>query len=196
MSTAMRRDGFEYMDFDDFEELLADKPAHERWELIGGRVVRMMVGARWEHNVIVGNLSAELRRILRHRGAGCQVFTETFWLKERFMDLAVFPDVMVRCGPRLDDGAISINDPLALFEVVSPGSEARDRVEKEGLYRRLPSLDHYVLVDRDVAVVEVRDRVDGTWQTRRVEGLGGTVLLPKLDLGLSMAEIYRDVLAV
>ncbi|MET3693284.1 hypothetical protein ABID43_002831 [Methylobacterium goesingense] len=34
------------MALDDFEELLADKPRNERWELIGGRVVRMMVGAR------------------------------------------------------------------------------------------------------------------------------------------------------
>ncbi|CAN2532219.1 hypothetical+protein [Methylocapsa aurea] len=37
---------YEYMSLDDFEERLADKPADEKWELIGGRVVRMMVGAR------------------------------------------------------------------------------------------------------------------------------------------------------
>ena len=37
---------YEYMALDDFEELLADKPANEKWELLGGRVVRMMVGAR------------------------------------------------------------------------------------------------------------------------------------------------------
>ncbi|GJD74710.1 hypothetical protein CFIICLFH_2945 [Methylobacterium goesingense] len=37
---------FDWMALDDFEELLADKPRNERWELIGGRVVRMMVGAR------------------------------------------------------------------------------------------------------------------------------------------------------
>jgi hypothetical protein len=28
------------MSLDDFEELLPDKPADEKWELIGGRVVR------------------------------------------------------------------------------------------------------------------------------------------------------------
>ena len=37
MNTAMRRDGFEYMDLDDFEELLADKPRHEKWELLAAR---------------------------------------------------------------------------------------------------------------------------------------------------------------
>lgn len=31
---------YEYMSFDDFEELLADKPADEKWELLGGRVAR------------------------------------------------------------------------------------------------------------------------------------------------------------
>jgi hypothetical protein len=40
-------DQYDYMDLDDFEELLADKPRDEKWELIGGRFVRMMVGARW-----------------------------------------------------------------------------------------------------------------------------------------------------
>jgi hypothetical protein len=34
------------MSLDDFEELLADKPADERWELLGGRVTRMMVTRR------------------------------------------------------------------------------------------------------------------------------------------------------
>ena len=58
---------YEYMSLDDFEELLADKPADEKWELLGGRVVRMMVGARWEHNRIVRTYSA-LWRIRRGLG--------------------------------------------------------------------------------------------------------------------------------
>src|SRR3954462_10829312 len=33
------------------------------------------------------------------RGSPCRTYTETFWLKERFLRLAVFPDVMVHCGP-------------------------------------------------------------------------------------------------
>ncbi len=41
---------FEWMSLADFEEMLPDKPSDEKWELIGGRVIRMMVGARWEHH--------------------------------------------------------------------------------------------------------------------------------------------------
>ncbi len=41
---------YDYMSFEDFEEFLADTPKNERWEHVGGRVVKMMVEARWEHN--------------------------------------------------------------------------------------------------------------------------------------------------
>ncbi len=83
---------FEYMSLDDFEELLADKPANERWELIGGRVVRMMVGARWEHHLITQNLRFELRRRL---------------------DAAMPADAMARRGAMLDLPAISLGVSLA-----------------------------------------------------------------------------------
>jgi Uma2 family endonuclease len=194
MSTPIRRQGHDYMDLDDFEELLADKPAHEKWELIGGRVVRMMVGARWQHNLIVGNIASEIRRQLRAQGAGCQVFTETFWLKERFLKLAVFPDVMVRCGPRLDTEATYTNDPVVLVEVMSPGSESRDRVEKDGLYRKLPTLRHYMVVSRDAPDVEILDRTPEGWTIRHIEGLGGTADLDAVGVSIRMMEIYRDVL--
>ena len=151
------------MDLGEFEEYLADKPADEKWELIGGRVVKMMVGARWTHHRLVQNTNVFLVNQLRERGSDCRTFTETFWLKQRFLRLAVFPDVMVQCG-RPDPGSTSIDDPAVLFEVVSPGSEARDRGEKAMLYRRLPSLRHNVLVDRDTASIEVVSRRDWlTW---------------------------------
>lgn len=194
MSKAMRREGFDYMTLEDFEELLADKPEHEKWELIGGRLVRLMVGARWEHHFIVRNITFEATARLRNAGSSCDVFSETFWLKERFMDLAVFPDVMVRCGPRLDPSSIAISDPVVLVEVTGPGSESRDRVEKDILYRRLPSLQHYVIVERDVARVDVTDRQGEGWTLRRAEGLSETVALPALGIEMPLAAIYRKVL--
>jgi Uma2 family endonuclease len=153
----VRRSGFLYMDLDDFEEYLADKPDNEKWELIGGRVVKMMVGARWTHHRLVQNINFLLTSHLRERRENCRTFTETFWLKQRFLRLAVFPDVMVQCGAP-DRDATAIDDPVVLFEVVSPGSEGRDRRDKASLYRRLPSLQHYVLVERDAVSVDVITR--------------------------------------
>ena len=186
---------YEYMSLDDFEELLADKPADEKWELLGGRVVRMMVGARWEHNRIVQNMTTALMNEFRRRGSDWHPFSETFWLKSRLLDLACFPDVIVRCGP-LPPDATSLDDPTVLVEVVSKGSAQRDRHEKWVLYNRLPSLRHYVLIERDMLAVDVHDRVEGGFFERPRLTLAQDLLrLPAIDFELPLAEIYRDVIA-
>ncbi len=186
---------YEYMSLDDFEELLADKPADEKWELLGGRVVRMMVGARWEHNRIVGNVYSALLAGLRAKGSDRRPFSETFWLKSRLLNLACFPDVIVRCGP-LPPDATSLDDPTVLVEVVSKGSAQRDRREKWVLYDRLPSLRHYVLIERDFFAVDVHDSVEGGFFERPPLTLAQDVLrLPAIDFELPLAEIYRDVIA-
>ena len=191
-----RLDGqFDYMSLDDFEELLADKPRDEKWELIGGRVVRMMTGARWEHHLIVRNLDYNIYDRLRRAGSPCRVYTEAFRLRERAMDSSLLPDVIVRCGP-MTPGATSLSDPTVLVEVISDGSVGRDRVEKWRVYQKLPSLRHYVLVERDKATIEVFDRAGEAWFTQRlIEGLDADLDLSALGMTIPLAEIYRDVLS-
>ena len=103
-------------------------------------------------------------------------------------------DVLVVCGD-LEPGATSVDTPSVLFEVMSPGSESRDRFEKWRVYQQLASLQHYVLIERDKPVVEVFDRAGEAWFTQRlIEGLGASLDLASLDLSIPLAEIYRDVL--
>ncbi|MGI3902846.1 MAG: Uma2 family endonuclease [Janthinobacterium lividum] len=188
-------DQYDYMSLDDFEELLADKPRDEKWELIGGRVVKMMTGARWEHHFIVQNINFAMSRHLRDQGSACRVFTESFRLKEDTLESSLLPDVIVRCGP-MSPGATSLKDPTILVEVLSDGSVGRDRVEKWRIYQKLPSLQHYVLVERDRSIIEVFDRAGEAWfQQRLIEGLDATLDLSALDLTIPLAEIYRDVLS-
>ncbi len=186
---------FDYLSFDDFEELLADKPRNERWELIGGRLVKMMVGARWEHGRIVQNIARNLENGFVAKGSSCQTFTETFYMKSRPLEAAMLPDVLVVCGD-LEPGATSVDNPVVLFEVLSPGTESRDRFEKWSVYQRLPSLRHYVLVSRDRPHVEVFDRVDDVWNGfRLLDGLDAILELPAIAASLSLGEVYRRVIA-
>lgn len=184
---------YDYLSFDDFEELLADKPRDERWELIGGRLVRMMVGARWEHGRIVQNIAFGLEQSFRAKGSSCQTFTETFYMKSRALDAAMLPDVLVVCGD-LEPGATSTDDPVVLFEVLSPGTEARDRFEKWMVYQKLASLRHYVLVARDKPHLEVFDRQGEAWGGLRVlDGLDAALDLPALDVSVTLRDVYRRV---
>jgi len=184
---------FEYMSADDFEELILDMPADEKWELIGGRVVRGMVGARWEHHRIVQNVSFALMRHFRDGNSSCRPYNETFWLRQKLLDLQVFPDVMVRCGP-LEPGAAHLSDPIVIVEVLSPGTEARDRHEEWALYQKLDSVKHYVLVAGDKAHVEVFSRGEAEWSGFQVlEGSQATLKLAAIGFEMPLADVYRDV---
>lgn len=78
---------------------------------------------------------------------------------------------------------------------MSNGSEARDRIEKWRVYRKVATLEHYVLVERDKAAVDVFDRAGEAWASRRtLEGLEAILELPALAVSLPLSEIYQDVL--
>lgn len=193
MTRPIRQAGFDYMSLDDFEELLADKPAHEKWELIGGRVVKMMVGARWEHGRIVQNIARHTANQIDRTRPSCQVFAESFFMKEALQQSAMLPDVMVVCGD-LEPGATSTDRPVVLFEVVSAGSETRDRFEKWAVYQRLRTLRHYVLVARDRPMLEVFDRIGADWSGHRfIEGLEAELDLDAIDVKLPLSTIYQRV---
>lgn len=194
--TNLFKEPYEMMSFEDFEDMLPDMPATEKWELLGGRVVRNMVGARWEHSDIITNIEVAIHNHIRAKAMPCRTFRESFWLKKKPNELAAFPDVMVHCG-RLEPGITSVDDPMVLVEVVSKGSAQRDRFEKRKLYQRLPSLREYVLVALDVPDVEVFRRTgDLSWENETVTGLDGTLALPSIGLDLPLAEIYRGVIDV
>jgi Uma2 family endonuclease len=101
---------------------------------------------------------------------------------------------MVRCGS-LPRGATSFDDPSVIAEVMSKGSVDRDLSEKGRVYRRLAALQHYVLVDRDEALVDVFDRSGDAWASRQtLEGVGAELVLPVLGVSIPLAEIYEGVL--
>ncbi|GJD74711.1 hypothetical protein CFIICLFH_2946 [Methylobacterium goesingense] len=139
------------------------------------------------------NIARRLGNQFDAANSSCQAFNETFFMKSRSLDAAMLPDVIVVCGD-IEPGATSVDTPSVLFEVLSPGTEARDRIKKWQVYQRLPSLQHYVLVARDRAHLEVYDRVAGQWGGFRVlEGLDTLLELPAIRVVLPLREIYQRV---
>jgi Uma2 family endonuclease len=100
---------------------------------------------------------------------------------------------MVRCGP-LEPGAAHLSDPIVIVEVLSPGTEARDRHEEWALYQKLDSVKHYVLVAGDKAHVEVFSRGEAEWSGFQVlEGSQATLKLAAIGFEMPLADVYRDV---
>ena len=67
-----------------------------------------------------------------------------------------YPDAFIHCGAPefLDAQQDVVTNPVVIFEVLSPSTEANDRGRKFAEYRRLESLRHYILVSQEQALVE------------------------------------------
>jgi Uma2 family endonuclease len=110
--------------------------------------------------------------------------------------LYTYPDVSVVCGePLFDDsrGDILLN-PTVLIEVLSPSTEAYDRGEKFAQYRRLDSLQDYVLIAQDTVRVEHYRRRGELWVFSEMNDLDDELQLKSIDCTVPLREIYDKVM--
>lgn len=161
----------------------------DRHEFYRGEVFAM-VGARRVHGRVVNNVAGELRLALK--GTPCQVFHEG--MKLQIADDAVlYPDLFVTCDK--DDLATDqvFRAPTLVIEVLSPSTQGYDRSQKFALYRRLPSLQEYVLVDPDTRRVEAfRRGADDLWVLHDMSE-GDTLHVSCLNIRVPMAEVFAGI---
>jgi Uma2 family endonuclease len=171
-----------------FEETAAEK--HILWD---GEIYPMwgMAGALPAHNVVAGNAYAALHTALR--GRGCRPFNsdQKIWIPSK--GGIVYPDVSVMCGkPVLHAGTRDTFDkPVAIVEVLSPGTEAFDRSEKFEGYRSIETLRDYIMLASDGAHAEHYARsADGGWILREYRA-GSAFSLSSVEVVLSVDELYE-----
>ena len=96
--------------------------------------------------------------------------------------------------PALGERAVVwVQNPIVLFEVLSPSTERYDRGVKFARYRSIPTLQHYVLVAQDVPRIEHHRREGDSWVRTELVGRTGRLALDALDVTLAMAAIYEDI---
>ena len=160
-----------------------------RYEYFDGDVFAMTGGAL-PHADIALNIASILREPLRGR---CKVRNSDAKVGITETGPFVYPDISVSCH-ELDRTAQQFTRyPCLIVEVLSPSTEAYDRGGKFALYRRLASLQEYVLVSAETKSVEVfRRNQDGTWSFRpHIEG--DEIELTSVGLTMSIDAFYEDV---
>ncbi len=176
------------------EEYLArERRAETKSEYLRGEMFAMS-GASREHNLIAGNVSRELGQQLRERP--CEVYQADMRVKVSPTGLYTYPDVTVACGElQFEDAEVdTLLNPTVLVEVLSPSTADYDRGGKFAHYRRLASLQEYILVSQDRPLVEhyVRQGSD-QWLLTEQRGLEDTLVLPSIGCQIPLAEIYLKV---
>ncbi|HXZ15426.1 MAG TPA: Uma2 family endonuclease [Roseiarcus sp.] len=162
----------------------------DRYELVDGRPLKMMAGAKNVHDDIVVNLIAELRAQLR--GGGRRPFTGDGAVETRPGQIRR-PDVGVDCGRR-DPNATTAALPKLLIEVLSPSTRDFDSFAKLEEYKRMASVDYVGLIEPNEPLAYFwRRNAQGSWVEERVRGLDGAIEAPGLAVALQMAAIYEGV---
>lgn len=168
------------------------KDQEERYELVDGFPVplRGMAGASTAHDLIVVNIIGHLFQQLR--GSNCRPTTPDTAVRtsiNRFRR----PDVTIECAPP-DAKSYEARNPIAVFEVLSPGSRKNDRNVKLQEYMRHSSLRTIVHIDPDLMDVLVYGRgADGQWNIARLEQAAETVGVADTPVALALADIYDGV---
>lgn len=176
------------------EEYLAyERRAEYRNEYLDGEVFAM-TGASRKHNLIAGNVFAELKRKLRDRP--CEAYISDMRVRIPAANIYTYPDVVVVCGePRFEDAEVdTLLNPVLLVEVLSKSTEAYDRVVKFNYYRTLESLSEYLLISQDeYHVTQHVKQPDARWLLTDIRGLESRVELASVPCTLALSEIYDRV---
>ena len=171
------------------EEFLGTENDGEwRHEFVNG-VIYAMAGGSESHNLIAGNIAANLKLALP---LACRTFSLDMKLgvstsqEEHYY----YPDVFVTCSPTDQDRHVKV-EPLLVIEVLSPNTARTDRGEKFAAYKLVASLIEYVLVEQDFQCIEIyRKRTN--WQ-REIFEPGATIALESVGQTLTFEQIYRQI---
>ncbi len=175
------------------EYLRLERQSSIKHEYYAGEIFAM-VGASENHNLIAGNLFATLHQQLRRRE--CKAFVGDMRVKIDQTGLYTYPDVVALCGAAdFEDAELdTLLNPTVIVEVLSESTEAHDRGKKFEHYRKIPSLQEYVLISQDRPHVERYFRqANGAWVLSECSGLEATLPLPSIECTLALADVYEKV---
>ena len=176
------------------EEYLAfEREAEVKHEYYAGEIFAF-AGASRQHNLIVANVIRELGNEVK--GRPCEVYPSDMRVRVSPTGLYTYPDVTVVCGEaRFDDEhSDTLLNPTVIVEVLSPSTAGYDRGEKFEHYRKLESLQAYLVIAQDRVHVEHHMRQpDNQWLLSETDSVDDGIELPSIACRLLVADIYEKV---
>lgn len=172
------------------EEYMALEEQREvRHEFFDGEIFAM-AGASVSHNLLGGNIYVAFRQALR--GRPCRTVMEGVQLAIQQNRHYVYPDVMISCDPADQQADRILHAPVLVVEVLSPSTAEYDRGRKFNQYKKLPSLQHYLLVSQNSWLVEwYRREANNIWSVTALVEETDALVIPELNINLTVADIYE-----
>jgi Uma2 family endonuclease len=175
------------------EYLAIERKAEFKSEFYDGEMFAM-AGARFPHNSIKDNLIGELHAQLKH--GPCRTLSSDQRVKVPDTGLYTYPEIIILSEPPQfeDEELDTLLNPRLVIEVLSESTETYDRSKKARHYKRIASLQEYVLVSQREPFVERLVRQDdGSWKVTEFAGLEASLDFTSIPAKIALADIYRGV---
>lgn len=170
------------------EYLTLEEMSNVRHEYFEGEMFAMSGGSR-DHNQIAQNFSRAFDSL---RARGCRVYVSDLRVKTP-SGLYTYPDAMVTCASLATDNPETVTNPIVIAEVLSTSTRDYDRGQKFELYRTIPTLRDYVLIDQYSISVEHRFQDGSKWGSKRYTSRDDVVQLRGVEVALDVNSIYELV---
>lgn len=175
--------------FSEEEYLAFERNSERKHEFFDGEIVAM-AGGHPDHSLIATNLAIALGSALKGR---CLIYNSDLRVKVEQTGFLAYPDVTIARGERKFDDD-SLLTPTLLAEVLSESTEAYDRGFKFEQFKRVPSLNTYLLISHDQARVEQYFRQpNGKWEYSDALGVESTLSIPGLGITLALSDVFANV---
>ena len=175
------------------EYLEMENAAVEKSEYYKGEIYAMS-GAKLTHNIIYKNVFGEL--YLKLKGRSCQPYGSDLRIHIPNNTLFTYPDITIICGKveTLNDDKYNALNPTIIIEILSPSTKNYDRGDKFKLYRDIPSLKEYILINSTGIGVEAYRIIEkGHWELQEYTDIKEILLLPNINFSITLQEIYEGV---
>jgi Uma2 family endonuclease len=172
------------------EYLERENAAVEKSEYFQGEIFAMS-GALLPHNVIAVNTLVSLHSKLK--GKGCRPFGSDMRVHIEENTLFTYPDISVVCGKpaTLNNDNFNLLNPVVLIEVLSDSTKSYDRGDKFKLYRDIPTLREYILIDSKSVGIECwRINRNGYWELEEYKTMDEVLSIAAIQISIPLEEIY------
>ena len=173
------------------EEYFALEETSEiRHEYFDGEIFAM-AGTTLNHNRLTRRVANLVERQAKNH---CAVFTENVKLEVIRDFYYPYPDVMLTCNSFDLKQKNKIAYPSLIVEILSTSTEKYDKTVKLKKYKAIASVQYYMLVSQYEMSVELYSRVnDSLWNYEEFTEKNTRITLEKLDITISLSEIYENI---
>jgi len=175
------------------EYLEMEQSSIEKHEYYKGEIFAMS-GAKMPHNTISKNLLGTL--FTKLKGKKCQPYGSDVRIHIESNTLFAYPDISIICDEVItrNNDDFNVLNPVVIIEILSHSTKNYDRGEKFKLYRDIPTLKEYILIDSESIHIETfRLNEKNHWELEEYNFVTEELYVKAINEKILIADIYEGV---